>query len=324
ALASLADELGRRRIALTLARPTGPLRDLLRGFGLGDLAGSAEDARRGLSAVVATSGDETPGRPDATPMDEVAADAAPAPPAAGSTARGPVEPPPRRWSLGLPILVVIAVVALVLAVVLGDGRVRPSADHVVVPNLIGLPLDRARAATDQAGLVLDEPTIVQSSSLAEGTVVAQAPDPGVAVEPGSPIQPTVSTGRGLVVVPDVSGRTEAQAIVDLTTAGLRVGASTRVADAAVRAGIVIGSEPAADRTVAADTTVALMVSSGPAEAPPAVSPEVTRPPATPAPVPSATMTPTAAPPSSTPTAAPASTEPSPITASPSTVPSPSP
>ena len=71
---------------------------------------------------------------------------------------------------------------------------------------------------------------MQTAALAEGTVIDQVPAPGSLALEGSVVTPTVSTRRGLVTVPDVAGATEADAIVALTGAGLRVGPTTRIRD----------------------------------------------------------------------------------------------
>jgi beta-lactam-binding protein with PASTA domain len=132
----------------------------------------------------------------------------------------------------------------------------------VAPNLIGLPLERARAQAQAVGLVLAEPTLVQTDRLPEATVIEQDPAPGAAVASGDTIEISVSTARGTVVIPDVAGMAAADAIVALTSAGLFVAATTDQPDADVPRGVVIATEPAAGREVAFRAPVMLIVSSG--------------------------------------------------------------
>jgi high affinity sulfate transporter 1 len=293
ALASLQRDLERRDIELTLARPTGALRDLLRDYGLAELAGSAEDARRSVAGTVEAGGhalDTAAGTDDAWTAPDVLPDAASEPVAVRPDAVG--EPPARRWSIGLLTLATVAVAALAGALVLGDAERRPPTAGITMPNLIGLPLDRARATIDGLGLVLGETGYVQTTSLPEGTVVTQEPDPGTSVDAGAVVDIAVSSGFELIVVPDVVGQTEAQAIVSLTGVGLRVAGTDRVASEDVPVGLVIAVDPAAGREVAVGTPARIVVSSGPHGAAPSAAPTPTRTPAaSPTPTPGAPATP---------------------------------
>ena len=124
---------------------------------------------------------------------------------------------------------------------------------------MGLPIERARRVTEDAGLTLDEPIAVQTIALPEGTVVAQEPGAGTTMAAGDAIVLTVSTRQDLVTVPDVTGKTEAEAVVDITRAGLHVGGVDTATDTTVPDGQVIGTVPAAGRQVAIGTTVRLIV-----------------------------------------------------------------
>jgi serine/threonine-protein kinase len=66
-----------------------------------------------------------------------------------------------------------------------------------------------------------------------------------------------------VVIPDVTGRTEAEARDALREAGLKVGAVTRSADPTVPVGLVVSQSPAAGGEVGEGSSVALVVSTGP-------------------------------------------------------------
>jgi beta-lactam-binding protein with PASTA domain len=201
---------------------------------------------------------------------------------------------------------VVGVLAVALLVGSGDAGPRPPAGEVVVPNLVGLPLERARQSAEARGLVLGEPTFISTTARPEGTVVAQTPAGGAVVAAGATILPAVSTGREIVEIPDVAGLSEAEAVVALTSAGLRVGGTTRVEDLVVPSGSVVSTSPAAGARVSTGTTVTLVVSAGP---PPRPSPP-------PSPSQSAVPSPS---PSPSP-----SSEPSPSSPAPSAAPSPGP
>jgi SulP family sulfate permease len=330
ALEQLADELDRHEVRLLIARPTGTLRDLLRQYGLGRLIGQGPEVRRTIMAAVAAAGvgvhavvtppsaaadggsdlgpegGETLVGADSRP-EVVEADGSPE----GQGAGPPMEPPepPRRWTAGLVVVggvAVVGVLAVALLVGSGDAGPRPPAGEVVVPNLVGLPLERARQSAEARGLVLGEPTFISTTARPEGTVVAQTPAAGAVVAAGATILPAVSTGREIVEIPNVAGLSEAEAVVALTSAGLRVGGTTRVEDLVVPSGSVVSTSPAAGARVSTGTTVTLVVSAGP---PPRPSPP-------PSPSQSAVPSPS---PSPSP-----SSEPSPSSPAPSAAPSPGP
>ncbi len=143
----------------------------------------------------------------------------------------------RHWSSAIVILVAVAVVAsLVAALTAGRGSDVPTAGSVAVPNIVGMTVDRASATLDKQGLELGEYVTIQTTALPEGTVTAQSPTPGTLVATDSVVTPTVSTRRDLVVVPDVVGKTAAEAVVAITAVGLRVEATTEVIDPRYRSG----------------------------------------------------------------------------------------
>jgi serine/threonine-protein kinase len=93
------------------------------------------------------------------------------------------------------------------------------------------------------------------------------------VSPGSTVIPTVSTQRELVAVPDLVGKTEAEALVTLTSAGLKLSGSDEVSSPTVPAGQVTASDPAAGTVVATGTGVEVSVAAAPDDmAPPSSSP----------------------------------------------------
>ena len=148
--------------------------------------------------------------------------------------------------------------------------------------------------------------------------MTQEPNPGTSVDAGTAVDIAVSSGFELVVVPDVVGQTEAQAIVSLTGVGLRVAGTDRVASDDIPVGLVIAVDPAAGREVAVGTPARIVVSSGPDGSAPSAVPTPTRTPATPAPDPStpATPLPSAPTPSDSPPGTPPAASPGPSPAAP--------
>jgi beta-lactam-binding protein with PASTA domain len=94
-----------------------------------------------------------------------------------------------------------------------------------VPSVIGLDVDQATQVLEGAGLTLGEQTRQNSQTVPEGGIISQDPGPGAKAEPGSAVNVTVSEGRSLVIVPDVTCKSLGAAQTQLEGLGLdwRVG-----------------------------------------------------------------------------------------------------
>lgn len=98
----------------------------------------------------------------------------------------------------------------------------PTVVPVVVPPVIGLSPAEATKVLVGAGLVVGEVTGEVTGE--GGQVQDQDPDAGVEVDPGTPVDLTFGTEEpSVVVVPDVVGRSSAEAGRILDDAGLQVG-----------------------------------------------------------------------------------------------------
>ena len=132
---------------------------------------------------------------------------------------------------------------------------------VKVPSVINKKLGDARTELEQAGFAVK---MVEASSdeIATGVVISQSPDPGVSIEAGSPVTITVSTGPDLVVVPDVTGKTEAEARDILTARGFDVLVNYQVTPAENN-GNVLAQDPVPNFETRAGSTVTIWVGQTP-------------------------------------------------------------
>jgi serine/threonine-protein kinase len=194
----------------------------------------------------------------------------------GSTAVTQVVPRPRRggappypqppsrgraiwpWLLGIG-----AVLALLVAGYVVYDTVREQlaeAKPVAVPYVVGI--ERALAVQDiqERGLVarvVNRP----NSDVQEGLVFAQNPTEGTKVEKGTTVTIDVSSGAPEVTVPSVVGQSEADAVEELTRAGLD--AQVAEVNSDKEAGTVTAQDPAASTVVVEGTQVRINVSQGP-------------------------------------------------------------
>src|SRR5437773_5012230 len=135
-----------------------------------------------------------------------------------------------------------------------------SSGAVVVPKVEWQGHAAATAALEAAGLVVGVVTTVNSLRPAGG-VVNQGPAAGALVVPGTVV--TLGISSGPVIVPNIVGMEQSAAVTALTTAGLVLGNVIMAASGTVAAGVVLNQMPAAGESVARDSAVDPVVSSGP-------------------------------------------------------------
>jgi beta-lactam-binding protein with PASTA domain len=147
-----------------------------------------------------------------------------------------------------------------------------------VPKLVGEQQAVAERLLEEAKLRTGAVTQRPDPSEEPGVVLESAPAAEAEVPVGSPVNLVVSAGPPTpapVVVPDVIGRPLDDARRTLEAVPLTVGTVTEQPDAVVLTGSVLRSTPAAGAQVPSDSTVDLVVSSGPAEPPPCTVPDLT-------------------------------------------------
>jgi serine/threonine-protein kinase len=131
-----------------------------------------------------------------------------------------------------------------------------------IPTLVGLTRQQAELAILRAGLAVGKVTEVRSSS-PRGQVLSSSPPEGSRVPLPSAVNLRVSTGPPTVSVPDVTGQGYAEARSLLGQLGFVVGTVTVDSSGAFPPNTVIAQSPAANRPVAAGSTVNLTIAGSP-------------------------------------------------------------
>ncbi len=131
----------------------------------------------------------------------------------------------------------------------------------VVPRLIGLNQVGAEYLLNFHGFSPGNITSVYDDTYPAGAVISQSIPAGTLSLLSTPINLVVS--RGPLLVPNVVGMTQADAVNAIISAGLTTGAVTQMYDS-TPAGQVISQTPVAGTSVQAGSSVALTVSLGPA------------------------------------------------------------
>jgi serine/threonine-protein kinase len=175
----------------------------------------------------------------------------------------PAEPPPdppledRGFFTPGRLVALALLLLLVLGGLLAFLLTRP--ESVLVPTVIGQDQAPATAALEDAGFevaVRSEP-----NDAPKGTVLEQDPRAGERADEGSTVTISVSGGLGTIVVPSVAGDRASEARKTLKDAGFRVKERERPSSA-LRAGLVIDTQPPAGTELERGRTVTLLVSSG--------------------------------------------------------------
>ncbi|WP_067833480.1 Stk1 family PASTA domain-containing Ser/Thr kinase [Actinomadura kijaniata] len=144
----------------------------------------------------------------------------------------------------------------------GGGEEQPK---VPVPaSLVKMSLQQATAEIQKAGLVLGDTKEDYSTEFRKNTVMASDPSPGTPVDKGSKVNLTISKGPKppeQVEVPDVVGKTLAEAQEELSDKGFRVSVK-RITDESVEKGKVIRTDPMGGNKEPKNTVVTVYVSVG--------------------------------------------------------------
>ena len=154
---------------------------------------------------------------------------------------------------------VLAAVGSTVTITVSDGG-----EKVKIPKVEGLSVDDAEAKLVALDLVVTRQAQF-TDTVPLGTAMGTLPKAGAKVDPNSTVVLLFSGGPAPVAVPDVNGLDEIEATSRLTAAGLKV-TRTLEASTSVPAGSVIRTSPSAGTQVAKDTTVTIVVSSGPKQA----------------------------------------------------------
>jgi beta-lactam-binding protein with PASTA domain len=140
-----------------------------------------------------------------------------------------------------------------VALVVSNGA-RP----VAVPELLTLLVNDAAQTISKLGLKLEISERVPNDNVDADVILSQNPPSGARIDPGSTITVVVSAGAPLLGVPDLGGRSLADATTALRDSGLAF-RITYVVDASVRAGTVLQQDPAPSGQARKGSTVTLVV-----------------------------------------------------------------
>jgi beta-lactam-binding protein with PASTA domain len=174
-------------------------------------------------------------------------------------------PSPRvLWSVGSGLGVVIVGVLIWILAMGGFPNLVVNAGGtggIAVPNVVNSTYtDGYKALIDAHLSPLEQ--YQASDTVPADTIISTDPPAGTKVPDGTQIKVYVSSGKGQVVVPDLTNLSEEAASTALTNAKLTLGTITQANSATIPVGQVLSSDPVKGTNIAAGTVVNLVVSNG--------------------------------------------------------------
>ena len=138
-----------------------------------------------------------------------------------------------------------------------------------VPQVAGVTQQQAQIAIENAGFAFGSIS-QQLSDQPRGAVIASDPPAGTTLDLPATVSITLSQGPSTIQIPDLTGRTLADARSTLEQLGLHLGATSRDTSSFMPENTVLGQTPSPGSTVSAGASVNLRVSRFPA--PPRLGP----------------------------------------------------
>lgn len=133
-------------------------------------------------------------------------------------------------------------------------------DGVSVPSVAGMSFDDAKAELAKYNLGIHQAGTVSSDTVDKDLVVSQQPEANETVEKNSTIEVTLSSGKGSIDVPNVVGKSEADAVAAL---GTTFNCNKSYAyNSDVQEGYVISQSPKSGTQGKEGDTVTLVISQG--------------------------------------------------------------
>lgn len=167
------------------------------------------------------------------------------------------------WGLGSGGAVFI--VGLVLWLVLGGGALLNfgggSGGKIQVADVVGKTYEEAYTTLTNQKLLVDK-QLQRSDNIPLGIVISTDPPAGQEVGMKTTITVFVSAGKEQILMPDLTGLTEQEATLKITEAKLFLGTITRADSATIAQNLVISSDPAANTSIPAGSTINLVISTG--------------------------------------------------------------
>jgi len=159
----------------------------------------------------------------------------------------------------------VFVVGMVIWLILGGGALLNfgggSGGKIQVADVVGKTYEEAYTTLTNQKLLVDK-QLQRSDNIPMGIVISTDPPAGQQVGMKTTITVFVSAGKEQILMPDLTGLTEQEATLKITEAKLFLGTITRADSATIAQNLIISSDPAANTSIPAGSTINLVISTG--------------------------------------------------------------
>ncbi len=169
--------------------------------------------------------------------------------------------PQRYVAVLLAILLAIPVSSLI-SNAMNREKQPPAPVEVNVPSVINMTTEEAETALAEYGLKLAVDMELISSEFEPGHIISQTPQAEAVVKSGQTVKVNVSRGTVSASVPNVAGKSYANAKAVLEIYGYKVAVSAQKADSVIEKGYVISQSPKPGIQLEEGKTVSLVLSTG--------------------------------------------------------------
>lgn len=171
-------------------------------------------------------------------------------------------PSKKRWAtVGIGVLCLALLVGAIL-LTMRVTRSTSASRQVVMPQVEGLTLERAKRALTDIGLTLGAQTETESATVPRGSVAKQDPSQGTPIVLGRPVKLQISIGIISVSVPDLKGLTPQDAQTRLAKLNLAL-KTVPVMSTEAEKNQIVAQIPNSNTTAKPGTTITVQVGAGP-------------------------------------------------------------
>lgn len=164
----------------------------------------------------------------------------------------------KEGSGGRKFIIIGGILLLIIAVIVGTFVFGGGKKTVKVPDLKGYTYEEAEEMLADMGLEIEMGNEVFSDEYEAGEIVSQSPKPDMEVKKGKAIRVNVSKGSGKEEVPNVIGKTEAEAREILEGKGFQIGRVTEE-ESSQAPGTVVRQSPVSGSEAESGTAVDLVI-----------------------------------------------------------------
>jgi serine/threonine-protein kinase len=133
---------------------------------------------------------------------------------------------------------------------------------IYMPDLKGMPLEKAKNVTSRLGLELKIENEIDSNLFEKGSIISQDIPPKTKIKKGRTIYVVISRGSKIIKMPNISGLPLQKAIIELKNANLDTGLESSTSSFVFKENVIISQSPQPDENIPSGSKVNILKSTG--------------------------------------------------------------